>query len=338
MNKQKLHSSRKNHRSNSSIHSSIHSSVQSSIQSSIQIQCKSDVTGETSLVNDKDLKKYHDIYVKLNKLYNSNNVIYYITENDLDNIHNDKPEIHIKPTNEYDNKPIIKTHEKSYIKVHNSNSNKLDNKLNNTPEDLQHNIDALELILAELNDFDKFKTQKIKNYKVTSVTSDMKNGDTRHGSKKHKHRNHGHKNDEYKNDEYNVNDEHVNDEQITNLNKRNSEEEEHSIDIDSLVKKNIDYDINDTQEYDIFIITNENDRESYYGMPPKSVYSLGLVEKHFIGKVLDYKLNNGTNALFFIYSTQWPEYKFPIYVIIHNYKFTTKQFILIFNNIINLVT
>jgi hypothetical protein len=258
MEKQKLHSTKK---------------YQNPIYN-IQVQ-KSNATGETSLLNDEDLKRYHDIYVKLNKLYASDNVIYYITEEDLKNIDDSNPQVHIRLK---EKKSKIKVHDKVQIE-----------------ETKKENMELLETILAELNDSDNFKIQKIKEHKRS------------------KHKNHEHKPHENK-------------------------VEPPTIDIESLPKRDINYDIEDMEEYDTFIIKNENGKESYYGMPSKSIQSYALINNKFIGKMLNYKLNDETSAYFLVYSTKWPQYTYPIYVIIHDCTLTTKRFITIFNSIIGLIT
>jgi hypothetical protein len=71
-------------------------------------------------------------------------------------------------------------------------------------------------------------------------------------------------------------------------------------------------------------------------MPEKSITSMGLMDKKFIGKVLNYDLGD-KKAVFLIYSTDWTKYTYPIYIIVHNHKFTVKKFITIFKTIITTI-
>jgi hypothetical protein len=225
----------------------------------VQVKCESDKIKHLNFINDKDLKTYHDTYVKLNTIHNMDAITYYITESDLNKICDDKiNKIRLKLENTHH-----KTHEKKQEKT-----------VEKHEEITYEMLNAdLELLLAKLNNDDEFKDD------------------------------------------------------IDNL----------ELKFDILDKKNIYYDISDTEEYDTFVLLNENGITSYCGMTKNSVSSFALVEQDYMGKTLNYELNNGMNALFFIYSKKWPIYTYPVYVIIHDYKFTTKKFIIIFNTVIDLV-
>lgn len=58
----------------------------------VMVQCHS-VNGQSTFITDEDLKKYHEMYVKLNKLYSDDKIIYYISERELDNAVNDKKKV-----------------------------------------------------------------------------------------------------------------------------------------------------------------------------------------------------------------------------------------------------
>lgn len=97
---------------------------------------------------------------------------------------------------------------------------------------------------------------------------------------------------------------------------------------------NIQYDIYDDTLYDTFVITNKDDIITVIGMPPKSVSSIKLVSNNYIGKIINYELPNKQKNIFILYSTTWPNYKYPVYAIIHDYKCNIKEFIEIFNKIV----
>lgn len=190
---------------------------------------------DSKFITDDELKKYHDIYMKLNKLQNSDDIVYYISEDELNNAINDKIQVHIKQKNDISNEETIKL------------------------------IDEL----------------------------------------------------------------------LLELQKKDST----NIDIDALPQKNINYEIDDNNEYDIFEITMDDNIETYYGLPEKYINSMTLMEKRFIGKVANYDLGDGKKAVFIIYSTDWTEQcAYPIYVIIHNKKFTVKKFITVYNILIKTIT
>ncbi len=219
----------------------------------LQVKCENDRIKNLNFVTDEDLKIFHDMYVKLNKLnkmQNSDEIAYYITENDLNKICNEKIQ------------QICITTEKTH---HKSQSKKFDkyDQINDTKNIITFDNVELESILAKLNDDGNF-----------------------------------------------------------NL----------------LNDKNKYYDVNDVNEYDIFMISNDDKLISYHGMPKNSFDSFMLVSKNFVGKTLNYDLTDGRNALFLIYSKMWPNYTYPIYVIIRDYKISTEKFIMIIDVILNLVT
>lgn len=203
----------------------------------VQVKCESDNIKHLKFINNEDLQIYHDTYVKLNTMHNMDTIIYYITENDLNKICNDKvKKIHVK----------------------------LENKSKKQDKKYDISTNEIKSLIVKLND-------------------------------------------EFKEDN------------------------------EIVFDKNIYYDVNDIEEYETFALFNKNGIISYYGMDKNSVNSFALVEQQFTGKMIDYELNNLSKALFIIYSKEWPTYTYPIYVIIHDYKFTTKKFIMIFNILIDLI-
>lgn len=101
---------------------------------------------------------------------------------------------------------------------------------------------------------------------------------------------------------------------------------------------NLKYDTYDDNLYDAFVINNKDDVINVLGMPSKSISSIRLVSNSYIGKIINYELPNKEKSIFIIYSTSWPNYKYPLYVLIHDYKCNTKEFIGIFNKIIPTIT
>lgn len=188
----------------------------------------------SKFISDDELKRYHDIYVKLNKLQTNDDIVYYISEDELNNVVNDKMQIHIKQKSDVENQETIKM------------------------------IDEL----------------------------------------------------------------------LLELQKKDST----NIDIDALPQQNINYDINDNDEYDIFEITMNDNIETYIGLPEKYINSMTLMDKRFFGKVANHDLGDEKKAVFVIYSTDWStKYTYPIYVIVHNKKFTIKKFITIYNILIKTI-
>ncbi len=218
----------------------------------LQVKCENDRIKNFNLISDDDLKIFHDMYTKLNKLnkmHTTNEISYYITENDLNKISNDKIQ------------QLRITTDKISHKSHNKKQNNIESIID-IKNDTKFNNIELESLLEKLNDDSNFNL-------------------------------------------------------INN--------------------KNIYYDAKDINEYDIFKITKDNNVISYDGMPKNSFDSFMLVNKNYIGKTINYDLNNEKKVLFLVYSKEWPNYTYPIYVIIRDYKFSLEKFITVFNNILNLI-
>lgn len=415
MNTRKSHGNRKNSRDS-------HAKNDNFTINNIQVKCKSEMTGGTIFLTDNELKKYHDIHVKLNKLHENDKIIYYITEDDLNTMSDGSMQIHLKTVDSNDKIPD-KTHSKIPNKFHNQDKPEEKLETDIKPNGIQSLV-LLETLLAELTDFDNLPVQNKEGIKRKSTDNTHKKEGHTHKTKTSDTKRKSIDNDQKKHDMHDKNIEiklndtiydnsprisvtprihedspripitpRINDvsphnnspripstPKIHDIQQQNESpriptrtydtsprldtkenelkkkelkthitKREHfvtvpekqlnnaEINIDSLAEKNIEYDINDTEEYDIFIITNAKGKESYLGMPPKSISTMSLMERRFIGKVFNYELNDGTNVVFLIYSAAWPQYTFPVYIIIHNYKFTTKKFITLFNTIIGLV-
>jgi len=183
-----------------------------------------------------------------------------------------------------------------------------------------HNMDTISYYITE-NDLNKICNDKINHIRLKLENSH-------------------HKSHSKKQDKQETKCEALNDELeslLAKLNDDNEFEDNEEINFDILHHKNIYYNSDDTGEYDTFVLWDEDGIISYTGMEKKMVSTFVLIEKQFICKMVNYELNNGANALFLIYSKQWPTYTYPVYVVIHEYKFTTKKFIMIFNTVIDLV-
>jgi hypothetical protein len=360
----------------------------------IQIKYKSEVTGETTFINDDDLKKYHELYVKLNKLQNNENIIYYITEDDLNIVNNDKLQVHVKSTEE--NKHTKSTEEKIHNKSteekkHNKsteekkhNKSTEEKKHNKSTEEKKHNKSTEEKKHAKpiegkkISEYNKLYTKSDSSFLKTKNSHHSKSTEEKRQSKSTEekkispynklyaksdnsflrpNKKHHSKSDNLPTGSENIipdtallesllselNSENFDIQQIETHKPNIIDKTRHvqikEIHIEDLNKKEIDYDFEDTNEYNIFVITFDNGIEKYTGLPDKSINSMYLVDKKFIGKVVNYQLGSTGNTIFLIYSTSWtPSYIFPIYVIIHNNKFTVKKFISIFSTIISMAT